>query len=34
MSKSKGWQPIHAEEAFADPVFSTKPEVVPAGADG
>jgi peptidoglycan/xylan/chitin deacetylase (PgdA/CDA1 family) len=31
MFKSKGWQPIDAEEAFADPVFSAKPKVLPAG---
>jgi peptidoglycan-N-acetylglucosamine deacetylase len=31
MFKSKGWQPIDAEDAFADPVFSAKPKVVPAG---
>jgi peptidoglycan/xylan/chitin deacetylase (PgdA/CDA1 family) len=31
MFKSKGWQPIDAEEAFGDPVFSAKPKVVPAG---
>jgi hypothetical protein len=31
MFKSKGWQPIDAEAAFADPVFSAKPKVVPAG---
>ena len=31
MFKSKGWQPIDAEEAFDDPVFSAKPKVVPAG---
>jgi peptidoglycan/xylan/chitin deacetylase (PgdA/CDA1 family) len=31
MFKSKGWQPIDAEEAFADPVFSAKPKIVPAG---
>jgi len=31
MFKSKGWQPIDAEEAFTDPVFSAKPNVVPAG---
>ena len=29
--KSKGWQPIDAEEAFTDPVFLSKPNVVPAG---
>ena len=31
MFKSKGWQPIDAEEAFADPVFSAMPKIVPAG---
>ena len=31
MFKSKGWQPINAEEAFVDPVFSAKPDVLPAG---
>jgi peptidoglycan-N-acetylglucosamine deacetylase len=31
MFKSKGWEPIDAEEAFIDPVFSAKPNVVPAG---
>lgn len=31
MFKSKGWQPIDAEEAFIDPVFSAKPKVLPAG---
>jgi len=31
MFKSKGWQPIDAQEAFADPVFSAMPKVVPAG---
>ena len=31
MLKSKGWQPIDAEEAFADPVFTAKPKVLPAG---
>jgi peptidoglycan/xylan/chitin deacetylase (PgdA/CDA1 family) len=31
MFKSKGWQPIDAEEAFRDPVFSAKPKVLPAG---
>ena len=31
MFKSKGWQPIDAEEAFTDPVFSAKPKIVPAG---
>lgn len=31
MLKSKGWQPIDAEEAFADPVFSAAPKVLPAG---
>jgi peptidoglycan/xylan/chitin deacetylase (PgdA/CDA1 family) len=31
MFKSKGWQPIDAQEAFSDPVFSEKPNIVPAG---
>jgi peptidoglycan-N-acetylglucosamine deacetylase len=31
MFKSKGWQPIDAEEAFSDPVFAAKPKVLPAG---
>jgi peptidoglycan/xylan/chitin deacetylase (PgdA/CDA1 family) len=31
MSKSKGWQFIDAEKALADPVFSEKPKVLPAG---
>jgi len=31
MFKSKGWQLINAEDAFADPVFAAKPKVVPAG---
>ena len=31
MFKSKGWQRIDAEEAFVDPVFSAKPNIVPAG---
>ena len=31
MFKSKGWQPIDAEEAFKDPVFSAMPKVLPAG---
>src|ERR1700752_2152718 len=31
MFKSKGLQPIDAEEAFADPVFASKPNVIPAG---
>jgi peptidoglycan-N-acetylglucosamine deacetylase len=31
MFKSKGWQPIDAEEAFRDPVFTAKPNVLPAG---
>jgi peptidoglycan/xylan/chitin deacetylase (PgdA/CDA1 family) len=29
--KSKGWQPIDAEEAFGDPVFAAKPKILPAG---
>jgi len=31
MFKQKGWQPIDAEEAFTDSVFSAKPKVLPAG---
>ena len=31
MFKSKGWEWIDAEKAFADPVFSKKPNIVPAG---
>jgi peptidoglycan/xylan/chitin deacetylase (PgdA/CDA1 family) len=31
MFKSKGWQPIDAEDAFTDPVFGAKPNVLPAG---
>ena len=31
MFKSKGWQPIDAEEAFTDPVFASRPNVIPAG---
>lgn len=31
MFKSKGWQWIDAEEAFADPVFNAMPKIVPAG---
>lgn len=31
MFKSKGWQPIDAEEAFTDTVFSASPKVLPAG---
>ncbi|HET9477919.1 MAG TPA: polysaccharide deacetylase family protein, partial [Pyrinomonadaceae bacterium] len=31
MFKSKGWQPIDAEAAFTDPVFESKPNVIPAG---
>ena len=31
MLKGKGWQPIDAEEAFADSVFLAQPNVVPAG---
>jgi len=31
MFKSKGWQPIDAEDAFRDPVFSAKPKILPAG---
>ncbi|HEY0728948.1 MAG TPA: polysaccharide deacetylase family protein [Pyrinomonadaceae bacterium] len=31
MFKAKGWQPVDAEEAFTDPVFASKPNVIPAG---
>jgi peptidoglycan/xylan/chitin deacetylase (PgdA/CDA1 family) len=31
MFKSKGWKFIDAEDAFSDPVFSEKPNVLPAG---
>ncbi|HKG47537.1 MAG TPA: polysaccharide deacetylase family protein [Pyrinomonadaceae bacterium] len=31
MFKSKGWEPVDAEEAFADPLFSASPKIVPAG---
>jgi hypothetical protein len=31
MFKSKGWQPVDAEDAFTDPVFSAKPNILPAG---
>ena len=31
MLKGKGWQPIDAEDAFADSVFAAQPKVVPAG---
>ena len=31
MFKSKGWKFIDASEALADPVFSAKPKVLPAG---
>lgn len=31
MLKGKGWQPIDAEEAFADSVFVAQPKTVPAG---
>jgi peptidoglycan-N-acetylglucosamine deacetylase len=31
MFKSKGWKLVDAEEAFTDPVFASKPKVVPAG---
>lgn len=31
MFKSKGWQLIDVEEAFADPVFKARPNIVPAG---
>lgn len=31
MFKKKGWVPIGPEAAFADPVFASKPKVLPAG---
>lgn len=31
MLKSKGWQPIDAEDAFTDSVFTAQPKVTPAG---
>ena len=31
MYKAKGWQLVDAEEAFGDPVFAAKPNVLPAG---
>ncbi|HEY2960788.1 MAG TPA: polysaccharide deacetylase family protein [Pyrinomonadaceae bacterium] len=31
MFKAKGWQLIDAEQAFTDPVFASKPRVLPAG---
>lgn len=31
MYKTNGWKLVDAEEAFTDPVFASKPEVVPAG---
>jgi len=31
MFRSKGWDVIDAEEAFADPVFERQPDTVPAG---
>ena len=31
MFKSKGWEWIDAERAFSDPVFSKRPNVIPAG---
>lgn len=31
MYREKGWQLIDAEEAFSDPVFASKPKIVPAG---
>lgn len=31
MFKSKGWQFIDAENAFTDPIFDAKPNVLPAG---
>jgi peptidoglycan-N-acetylglucosamine deacetylase len=31
MFKNKGWKLIDAEEAFTDPVFSSEPQIAPAG---
>ncbi len=31
MYKPKGWGLVDAEEAFTDPVFASKPKVLPAG---
>lgn len=31
MFRSKGWQPIDAEDAFTDPIFAARPQVLPAG---
>src|SRR4030095_14539244 len=31
MFKSKGWEWIDAEKAFSDPVFSLRPNIIPAG---
>jgi peptidoglycan-N-acetylglucosamine deacetylase len=31
MLKGKGWQPIDAEEAYTDSVFTAQPKVLPAG---
>ena len=31
MFAAKGWQPIHAETAFADPVYDRQPMILPAG---
>jgi hypothetical protein len=31
MFKLKGWRPIDAEEALGDPLFASKPKVLPAG---
>ena len=31
MFRSKGWQPIDAEHAYSDQVFSAQPKVLPAG---
>lgn len=31
MYKTKGWRLIDAEEAFTDPVFASKPKILPAG---
>jgi peptidoglycan-N-acetylglucosamine deacetylase len=31
MFKSKGWEWIDAEKAFADPIFSRLPKIIPAG---
>lgn len=31
MFKAKGWQPVDAEDAYTDPVFASRPNVIPAG---